>query len=217
MIRQIKTKVMAYWEEWIAKRISKTNPQILGSQNIYIIPSGFGWAYGVVVLSLFSGAINYQVSTVFLMSFILAIVGFISAWEAHANLKGLSIKLVSVEDTYEGTPAQVSLLIQSNNRMHFGLDFRLNNQSVTRLEKFLRKVCDLFFLWQQLEEDVIPYPKSPFPVFFLLACFRYGDTPILIAIIMSILNLSILAFGPYPFIIRIKGKQTLMEIMNTMT
>ncbi len=29
---------MAYWEEWIAKRISKTNPQILGSQNIYIIP-----------------------------------------------------------------------------------------------------------------------------------------------------------------------------------
>lgn len=153
----------------------------------------------------------------FLMSFILALVGFISAWEAHANLKGLSIKLVSVEDTYEGTPAQVSLLIQSNNRMRFGLDFRLNNQSVTRLEKFLHKICDLFYLWQQLEEDVIPCPKSPFPVFFLLACFRYGDTPILIAIIMSILNLSILAFGPYPFIIRIKGKQTLMEIMNTMT
>ncbi|HFR5598828.1 hypothetical protein SCM29_03855 [Legionella pneumophila serogroup 1] len=53
MIRQIKTKVMTYWEEWIAKRISKTNPQILDSQNIYIMPSGFGWAYGVVVLSCF--------------------------------------------------------------------------------------------------------------------------------------------------------------------
>ncbi|HAT8180304.1 TPA: hypothetical protein JA361_12800 [Legionella pneumophila] len=135
MIRQIKTKVEAYWEKWIAKRISKTNPQIFGSQNIYIIPTGFGWVYGVVVLSLFSGAINYQISTVFLMTFLLAIIGLISTWEAHANLKGLSIKLVSVEDTYEGTPVQVNLLIQSNNRIHFGLELRLNNQSVTRLEK----------------------------------------------------------------------------------
>nr|WP_238146915.1 hypothetical protein [Legionella pneumophila] len=65
MIRQIKTKIEAYWENWISKQASKTNPQILGSKNIYIIPSGFGWAYGVVVLSLFSGAINYQISTVF--------------------------------------------------------------------------------------------------------------------------------------------------------
>lgn len=217
MIRQIKTKVMAYWEEWIAKRISKTNPQILGSQNIYIIPSGFGWAYGVVVLSLFSGAINYQVSTVFLMSFILAIVGFISAWEAHANLKGLSIKLVSVEDTYEGMPAQVRLLIQSNNRMHFGLDFRLNNQSVTRLEKIPPQGLRFILPLATTRRGCYTLPKITISSFFLLACFRYGDMPILIAIIMSILNLSILAFGPPPFIIRIKRKQLLMEIMNTMT
>nr|WP_106183946.1 hypothetical protein [Legionella pneumophila] len=135
MIRQIKTKIEAYWENWTSKRASKTNPQILGSKNIYIIPSGFGWAYGVVVLSLFSGAINYQISTVFLMTFLLAIIGLISAWEAHTNLKGLSIKLVSVEDAYEGTPVQVNLLIQSNNRVHFGLELQLNNQSITRLEK----------------------------------------------------------------------------------
>ncbi|MFO2978844.1 hypothetical protein SDB20_15390 [Legionella pneumophila serogroup 1] len=172
MIRQIKIKVMAYWEEWIAKRISKTNPQILGSQNIYIMPSGFGWAYGVVVLSLFSGAINYQVSTVFLMSFILALVGFISAWEAHANFKGLSIKLVSVEDTYEGTPAQVSLLIQSNNRMRFGLDFRLNNQSVTRLEKIPPQDLRFILPLATTRRGCYTLPKITISSFFPFGLFQ---------------------------------------------
>ncbi|BCZ97507.1 TPA: hypothetical protein RJX18_001049 [Legionella pneumophila] len=172
MIRQIKTKVMTYWEEWIAKRISKTNPQILDSQNIYIMPSGFGWAYSVVVLSLFSGAINYQVSTVFLMSFILAIVGFISAWEAHANLKGLSIKLVSVEDTYEGTPAQVSLLIQSNNRIHFGLDFHLNNQSVTRLEKIPPQGLRFILPLATTRRGCYTLPKITISSFFPFGLFQ---------------------------------------------
>jgi hypothetical protein len=132
---QFKKRARNYWNQWIKKRNPASNPQIFDSKNLYILPSGFGWAYGLVLLTLFSGAINYQISTIFLMTFLLAIIGLVSAWEAHANMKGLSIKLISIEDAQQGKPAQISLLINSNNKIRFGLEFQVAKQSKHRLEK----------------------------------------------------------------------------------
>lgn len=135
MITSIKKKIKSYWDRWIKNRNTSGNPQVLGSHNIYILPSGFGWTYGLVVLSLFSGAINYQISTVFLMTFLLAVIGLVSAWEAHANLKELSIKLISIKDVQQGTPVQITLLIQPKDTLRFGFEFQLAKQPKTRLEK----------------------------------------------------------------------------------
>ncbi|KTD31630.1 transmembrane protein [Legionella moravica] len=134
MINQVKIKSKNYWNQWINNRTPLTNPQILGSNNIYILPSGLGWIYGLIVLTLCSGAINYQISTLFLMTFLMAVIGLTSAWEAHSNLKDLSVQLISVEDTPQGKPAQVTLLIQSNTKTRFGVVFQIANQPVTRIE-----------------------------------------------------------------------------------
>lgn len=135
MIKQIKNRTYHYWTQWIRKRIRQGNPQIVNSKNIYIVPSGFGWAYGVLVLSLLTGAINYQISTIFLMTFLLAVVGLVSAWETQANLKELSIKFISIEDAQQGKPAQLILLIQSSQKIRFGLEFQIAKQAKIRLEK----------------------------------------------------------------------------------
>ncbi|KTD82515.1 hypothetical protein [Legionella waltersii] len=134
MIKSITKRTRAIWDNWVSRRIPKKTPQVLGSHNIYILPSGFGWIYGLVVLSFFSGAINYQISTIFLMTFLLAVVALVSAWEAHANLKNLSFQLVSIEDSYQNTPAQLTILIKANRKIHFGLEFKLAQQDSTRLE-----------------------------------------------------------------------------------
>lgn len=123
------------WEHWIKKRNPRGNPQRLTSSNVYILPSKFGWIYGLVLLTFFTGAINYQISTVFLMTFLLAIIGLISAWEAQGNLKGLSIQLISIGDTQQGKPAQITLLIQPGDKVRFALEFQLDKQPKTRLEK----------------------------------------------------------------------------------
>jgi uncharacterized protein (DUF58 family) len=123
------------WVEWVKKRNRLGNPQTLNSRNLYILPSGFGWAYALVVFILFLGAINYQINTIFLMTFLLAIIGMVSAWEAHENLKYLSFQLIAIEDAQQGTPAKVNLLIQANNKIRFGMDFQIASQPKTRLEK----------------------------------------------------------------------------------
>ena len=135
MTTQIKKRAKNYWYQWIKKRNPASNPQIFNSNNLYILPSRFGWAYGLVLLTLFSGAINYQISTVFLMTFLLAVIGLVSAWEAHANLKELSVKLISIKDAQQGKPALVTLLLHSNNKIRFGLEFQVGKQATTRLEK----------------------------------------------------------------------------------
>lgn len=179
MIKYIKNRSYPYWTQWIKKRIRQGNPQILHAKNIYILPSGFGWAYGVLLLSFLSGAINYQISTIFLMTFLLAVVGLVSAWEAHANIKALSIKFISIEDTQQGKPAQLALLIQSQQKIRFGLEFQIGKQAKIRLEKIPPQGVQIILPIQTSSRGYFPLPaiiissQFPFGIFCVwsYACF----------------------------------------------
>lgn len=172
MITHIKNKGHTYWNQWIKKRNTPGNPQILDSNTVYILPSGFGWTYGLLLLSLFSGAINYQISTVFLMTFLLAVIGLVSAWEAHTNLKDLSIKLISVKDAQQGTPAQMILLIQGNNKFRFGLEFKLARQPPTRLEKIPPEGIQFILPLETTNRGCFPVPRMTISSLFPFGIFR---------------------------------------------
>ena len=172
MITQIRTRSKDYWNSWIKKRSPAKNPQTFNSNNVYILPSGFGWAYGLVLLSLFSGAINYQISTVFLMTFLLALIGVVSAWEAHANLKDLSIKLICVDDVQQGQPAQITLLIQSNNKLRFSLEFQIAKQPKCRLEKIPAEGLQFTLPFITSERGSFPLPRIVISSVFPFGIFR---------------------------------------------
>lgn len=144
MITWVKNHMQYYWKRWTKHRCPNGNPQALHSHAIYILPSKFGLVFGVAVLSLFTGAINYQMSTIFLMTFLLGVIGLVSAWEAHSNLKDLSIKLISIEDTEQEKPAQITLLLQPNYKIRYGLEFQWGNQSTIRVEKVPKEGLEFF-------------------------------------------------------------------------
>lgn len=129
------TSFKSYWEKWAKKRNRSGNPQVLNSRNIYILPTKFGLVYGMVILVLFLIAVNYQVNLIFLMTFLLVTISFLSAWEAHANLKSLSFRLITVEDAHQGTPAKMVLFIEQNNKNRFGVEFQIGLQPKIRLAK----------------------------------------------------------------------------------
>lgn len=172
MINQVRMRSRNYWGQWFKKRNPPGNPQILGANNLYILPSGFGLMYGLLLLTLFSGAINYQMSTVFLMTFLLAIVGFISAWEAHNNLKGLAFQLISIDDTYQGTPAQIHILIKSNQKIRFGIDFCLNKQDKIRLEHIPAEGLRFILPIETTERGCFTLPRIVISSLFPFGIFR---------------------------------------------
>ena len=106
MIGRSESSLTNYWDRWVKKRNRLGSPQTLDSRNLYILPSGFGWVYALVVLTIFIGAINSQLNPLFLMTFILTIIGLISILEAHANLKNLSFKVIGMTDSYQGSAGQ---------------------------------------------------------------------------------------------------------------
>lgn len=135
MINRVAYTTKNYWAGWIKKRSRQGKAHTLHSRNLYILPSGFGWAYALIILVLFVGAVNYQINTIFLMDFLLAIIGLVSAFEAHANLKNLSFKLLNIEDSQQGTPAKITLFIEPSKKVHYSVEFQIASQPKTRLEK----------------------------------------------------------------------------------
>jgi uncharacterized protein (DUF58 family) len=135
LINELKKKIKLLWLQWVKKRSHLTNPQKLNSSNLYILPSAFGLAYGCVLLSLFIGAINYQISAVFLMTFLLAIIGLLSMLESHKNLKGLIIKCIELEDGFVGQFAKVHIYVKATNSRRFGLAFKLNGEILMKIEQ----------------------------------------------------------------------------------
>lgn len=144
MMKHVRKKAYNYWIQWARNRVQVNNPQTVNSKNIYILPSKFGWIYSVLVLSLFTGAINYQISTIFLMTFLLAVIGLISAWEACGNMNHLSIKLINIEDAQQNKPAKLTLLIQSPQKTRFGFDCYINKQCKIHIEEVSTEGTQVF-------------------------------------------------------------------------
>lgn len=180
MIKRIQKKIHHQWTKWITKRSAKGNPQLIDSRNIYILPSRFGWVYGVLVLSLLTGAINYQISTIFLMTFLLAVVGLVSAWETQLNLKGLSVKFISISDTQQGIPAQLLLLIEPQQKTRYGLEFQMGTHSKTRIEKIPAEGLQILLPIAASHRGIFPIPpiiiSSNFPFgFFTVWSYAYFE------------------------------------------
>ncbi|TAL66446.1 MAG: hypothetical protein EPN84_00305 [Legionella sp.] len=144
----------------------------MGESNIYILPTGFGLAFGVLLLSLLIGAVNYQISIVFLMTFLLAVIGLVSAWEAHANLKELSIKLISIEDAEQGKAVQVRLLIEPNRKVRFGLEFQFVQEGNTRLEKIAHEGMQFIVPIDTIERGYFALPRLTISSIFPFGLFR---------------------------------------------
>jgi uncharacterized protein (DUF58 family) len=172
LITQATKKFNTRWQGWARKRNRPGSPQTLNSRNVYILPSGFGCAYGLVILTLFSTAINYQISTIFLMTFLLFIIGMASAWEAQANLKDLSFKVISIEDAQQGTPAKVTLSIQANNKIRFGIEFNIASQAVSRVEKIPAEGMQITIPVETTNRGYFPLPPVVISSLFPFGIFR---------------------------------------------
>lgn len=65
----------------------------LSRQHIYILPTRFGWLFGVLLFTLLMGSINYAISLGFVFTFLLAGFGSISMLYTWRNLAHLQIQM----------------------------------------------------------------------------------------------------------------------------
>lgn len=89
---------------------------IIGARQIYILPTGAGLFYALVVLGMLLGSLNYQNNLGLLFAFFLVGVGLVAMHHSWFNLLGLRIKARAGDSVFAGQQARFEVIL--SNRRH---------------------------------------------------------------------------------------------------
>ncbi|MES9906041.1 MAG: DUF58 domain-containing protein [Sedimenticola sp.] len=98
----------------------------VGYRKIYIMPTGYGLGYSLLLLLMLLGSINYANNLGFLLTFLLAGLGLILMLHTWRNLLGLQLQHGKSDPVFAGERAQFDIkVINPHNREHPGIRLRL--------------------------------------------------------------------------------------------
>jgi len=119
---------------WARKRHkADTIPYKISGRRIYIIPTRFGFIYAFAIFALLLGSMNYSNGLAFLLTFILAAVGFVAMHLTHSNLSNLYVEPMLNNPVFAGENAilQVRLWNKDNDRPEISVSNILAQSSKT--------------------------------------------------------------------------------------
>lgn len=82
------------FQRWVHRRIPRADVQTFSQKTIFILPSGAGVVFGLLLLVMLVTGINYQNSLIYLLTFMLGALFVGAMHQTHRNLAGLTVTLV---------------------------------------------------------------------------------------------------------------------------
>jgi uncharacterized protein (DUF58 family) len=115
----VRQRIGARVENWARKRQGR-DPAItqLNSRRIYILPTGVGLVFALMTFSMLLGSMNYNNNLSFVLTFLLASLGFISMHQCQRNLVGLELSFAGVEPVFAGQRAVFKIAITNHSRSY---------------------------------------------------------------------------------------------------
>ena len=98
----MKAFILKRWNRWVDRRIPRSDVQRFTQKNIFILPSGAGTVFGVLLLVMLITGINYQNSLIYLITFVLGAVFVGAMHQTHRNLSGLEVTLLQPGEAVAG-------------------------------------------------------------------------------------------------------------------
>ena len=89
----------------------------LGTRRVYILPTRHGVGFGAVLLVMLLGAINYNNSLAYLLTFLLLSAGLVGMLHTWRNLYGLRVSLGAPRPAFAGGRAGLPLLLDNPERL----------------------------------------------------------------------------------------------------
>jgi uncharacterized protein (DUF58 family) len=86
---------------------------VLVHRRVYIVPARLGWIFGLTLLILLIGSINYALSLGFALTFLLAGVGLVGMVHTARNLARIALSVGRAAPVFAGESAQFRLFLDS--------------------------------------------------------------------------------------------------------
>ncbi len=119
-------------------------PVTLTGQRIFILPSRLGLGFSFLLLVMLAGAINYNNSLVFGMTFLLAGLALTAMLHTYRNLAGISVRIENAEAAFAGEAVHFSLVLNSPDRAREAIELASDDHQVmTEIGPDLRTRCRL--------------------------------------------------------------------------
>ncbi|AZN36054.1 DUF58 domain-containing protein [Iodobacter ciconiae] len=118
MLNQLKQSRQRWLHRWFNKRHpAQRSAVVLRYDRIYILPSGFGYAFCFTALLILIGAINYQLSLAYLFAFTLLGLGHAVLFRTFRNLLKLRLQLFDAPAVFAGEVAAFPLHIRHSSTL----------------------------------------------------------------------------------------------------
>ncbi len=125
-----RNEMYAFWRHLFRRDRPENGPVVLGRRRVYIIPSRSGMIFAVILLAMLIGAINYQNSLAFVLTFLLTSLSVVSMIHAVRNLYGLQLRTGHPRPVFAGDIARFPLNIENRGgNARYALKVMLSNQA----------------------------------------------------------------------------------------
>lgn len=105
----MKPPVDGFWQRWVNRRLPRSDCQQFSQKNLFILPTGAGVMFGIMLLIMLITGINYQNSLIYLLTFVLGGVFVGAMHQTHRNLAGVTLALTRAGESVDGDTAPFSL------------------------------------------------------------------------------------------------------------
>jgi uncharacterized protein (DUF58 family) len=118
----LRRRFAGVFEGWLKRRGPIHPPLILNYRQIFILPTGFGWAIALLLHGMLLGSLNFNNSMGLLTTFLVSCLGLLSLHLAYRNLQGVGIETAHAEPVFAGQTAEVRLeLRETAGRRRLGI------------------------------------------------------------------------------------------------
>lgn len=119
---------------WLNRRIPPASQVQLNHRRIFILPSRAGLGLMLLLLIMLIGAINYQNSLIYAVTFVLASLFWVSLYHTYRNLSGLQLRGTGSRPVFAGESAPFDLTLRAQDREHQSVRLRWSDETPQQVD-----------------------------------------------------------------------------------
>lgn len=116
--RSVTSSISTWTRRWARRRQGEDpDPVVLAARRIYILPTGLGLAYAVMVFAMVIGAMNYANNLALGLAFVLGALGLVAMHHCHGNVVGLKLAAAATEPVFAGQQLRFAIALVNESRL----------------------------------------------------------------------------------------------------
>lgn len=103
------------FDRFLKRRYVRTGEMRLSRERIFILPTSYGLVFALAIVVMLMGALNYNNSLAFMLTFLLGGVGLIATFHTYKNVSELVVQPLRATPTFAGQPARFTVMVDNRN------------------------------------------------------------------------------------------------------